>query len=285
LNISVTVQLQTKERIRRVCSRLGYNIGRDAASGRYTLTRRRTLGSNYLADIKRILLKSPGCIFDVGAHEGDSAVTFLEAFPTATIYSFEPDPDTYNRLQENLKHKRQVHPVNSALGHHDGTQLFFRNRSDQTNSLLSAAPTAREFLTSNDLMDLRSTTTVAVRTLDSFCRENGISSIDLLKLDTQGYELNVLNGATEVLARLVPLIYLEVSFVSYYDNQPLFPDVYSYLFTRGYRMTQLYETGFQTHNYLVAANALFVHESLGRVTRTHGALPGESDDRRMVWRS
>jgi hypothetical protein len=61
----------------------------------------------------------------------------------------------------------------------------------------------------------------------------------------------------------IPIVYMEVCFVRYYEGQPLFPEVYEYLYDRGYRLVGLYETGFLTHFYQVGGNALFVHESVG----------------------
>jgi hypothetical protein len=106
---------------------------------------------------------------------------------------------------------------------------------------------------------------VRVVTLDQFCAEHQIDRIDLLKVDAQGFELRVLNGARQLIERVaVPVIFLEVCFVRIYENQPLFPELYQYLFDRGYRLVWLYDTNFHTHFYSLGANAIFIHESLGR---------------------
>ena len=62
-------------------------------------------------------------------------------------------------------------------------------------------------------------------------------------------------------AAAVALVHMEVSFVGYYEGQPLFAEIYQFLYDRGYRFVSLYESGFLTHCYLVGGNALFVHES------------------------
>ena len=74
----------------------------------------------------------------------------------------------------------------------------------------------------------------------------------------------MLRGAARMLSRPIPLIYTEITFIRYYVGQPLFPDVYQYLYDHGYRMVGLYESGFLTHYYQVGGNALFVHEKHGK---------------------
>jgi hypothetical protein len=131
--------------------------------------------------------------------------------------------------------------------------------------LLRTSAKARDYLVSADQMDLLSTTTVRVLTLDRFCADHAINKIDLLKIDTQGYELKVLEGAQGLLSRSsIPLIYLEVCFVPYYQDQPLFQQVYEYMYDRHYRLVGLYESGFLTHYYRVGGNALFVHDTMGK---------------------
>jgi len=106
--------------------------------------------------------------------------------------------------------------------------------------------------------------TVEVKSLDKFAQDFNIEPPDLLKADTQGYELEVLSGATAMLCGAhPPLLYLEVAFVHQYRNQPLFQDVYTWVYDRGYRLVGLYGRGYSTHYYQVGTDALFVHETMG----------------------
>ena len=243
----------------------GYDVEKVPATiRRYRFLKRLRLGSDAFDDTKTILGGNVRCVFDVGAHVGQTAVRLAEQFREARIFSFEPDPDSYAKLQRLAEGCSRITAVNAAVGEADGAATFFVNRFDQTNSLMKTAPGAERHLVVQDGMVTEREIQVPVLTLDRFCAERQIDRIDLLKLDTQGYELQVLDGARGLLSRVaVPLIYLEVSFVRYYDGQPLFPEVYQYLYDRGYRMVWLYESGYQTHVYSVGANGLFVHESLG----------------------
>jgi FkbM family methyltransferase len=234
----------------------------------YRLSKRLTLGDDAFADIKTIRGDDIACVFDVGAHIGQTTAELVQAFPRARIYSFEPDPNSYAELRKVADACPRITTVNAAVGDRDGDATFFVNRFGQTNSLLSTADGAEQYLVTDDAMHLQSQATVPVLTLDRFCANHKIQRIDVLKLDTQGYELRVLDGAREVLSTLkVPVIFLEVSFVRTYDGQPLFPEVYEYLYVRGYRLVWLYERGFSTHFYSVGANALFIDESVGARVR------------------
>ncbi len=253
---------RVKRRTLELVARCGYDVEKQATGfPPYRFLKRIPLGHDPLADVKRIHGGEIRCVFDVGAHIGQSAALFADTFPAARIHSFEPDPESYAQLHALAAGYPQVSTVNAAVGERDGEATFFVNQFSQTNSLLKATDGAGRFLVGEHGLDLRNETRVRVTTIDRYCDEQRIDRIDLLKLDTQGYELRVLDGAKGMLERqAVPLIYLEVGFVTLYQDQPLFPQVYQYLFDRAYRMVWLYDSSFHTHLFTIGANALFVHE-------------------------
>ena len=262
-----------KRRILALVARGGYDVEKVSPGfPPYRLVRRVPLGRDPLADVRRIHPGTIRCVFDVGAHVGQSAALFADSFPAARIHSFEPDPDSFTQLRDLAADYPGVTPVNAAVGDREGDATFFVNRFSQTNSLLRPRDGAGQFLVTSDGLDVQRETRVRVLTLDRYCAEHAIERIDLLKLDTQGYELRVLDGTAAMLRRdAVPLIYLEVGFVPLYEHQPLFPEVYQYLYDRDYRLVWLYESSFHAHLFTVGANALFVHASVG--TRATVPLP------------
>lgn len=245
--------------------RAGYDVEKAPGSfPPYRLLKRLELGRDPLSAVRIILDRRIACVFDVGAHVGETAVRLVAAFPKAAIYSFEPDPQSFSALRAVAGTVRRMEAVNAAVGDTDGTAAFFVNQFDQTSSLLETAPGASQYLVDKSGLDRRAEIEVPILTLDRFCAERGITRIDLLKLDAQGYELRILDGARDLLNRQgVPIIYLEVCFVRIYEGQPLFPEIYQYVFERGYRLVWLYDSSFHTHFYALGANALFVHESIG----------------------
>ena len=262
-----------------LAARAGYDVEKAPGSfPPYRLWKRLNLGRDPLWDVRTILGDDVACVFDVGAHVGQTATRFVAAFPKATVFSFEPDPNSFSALRAVARTTGRIEAINAAVGDGDGHAAFFVNQFDQTSSLLRAAPGASEYLLNRSGLMPRSRIDVPVLCLDRFCAEREIVRIDLLKLDAQGYELRILDGSRALLDRVaIPLIYTEVSFVRIYEGQPLFPEIYQYLFERGYRLVWLYETSFRTHYYSLGANALFVHESIGaRVQSPHsGGVSGD----------
>jgi FkbM family methyltransferase len=145
-------------------------------------------------------------IFDIGAHIGFYALLAGHANPAARVYAFEPLPDTYARLQRNIRVNRlaNVHCVNSAVGEVVGAVEFYRPKS----GLPCSAGMSFEFYRpwAADVIS----TPVSAITADCFAKQNGIDRVDLVKIDTESTEPQVLRGMAEVMERDHPTILCEV---------------------------------------------------------------------------
>ena len=130
------------------------------------------------------------CVFDVGANIGQTSLAILGRFPKAKVYSFEPHPETFRRLTSTLKSPR-AHAFNIALGQRSGDAELYTYDSDLINSLSSSAPYASHFG-----KESQRSIPIRVMTVDEFCSFNKVYEIDVLKIDTEGLDLNVLRGAT-----------------------------------------------------------------------------------------
>lgn len=162
-------------------------------------TRRR--GLHLFDDLRELLPNSSDLtFFDVGANEGQTALQLHRAFPKAQIHSFEPGRNTFQLLTSNVGNVPQINGHNFALGSEDGTAPLYLHGWSQGNSLvpeLAGTPSGTE--------------NVDVTTIDAFCAENGIRGIDLLKTDTEGFDLDVIAGASNLLrSGRVHLIYSEI---------------------------------------------------------------------------
>jgi hypothetical protein len=82
--------------------------------------------------------------------------------------------------------------------------------------------------------------------------------VDILKLDLQGYELEALRGATNLLPR-IKTITTEVEFVPLYDGQPLFGDIDCFLRQSGFRLLNLYELWTHPDGQLTAGDAIYLN--------------------------
>jgi len=186
-------------------------------------------------------------ILDVGAHYGESVVYFKTLFPKASIYSFEPDPDSYKTLSSTAV--SEVSYFNLALSDTDGTVSFYRNKISHTNSLFkvnlksSDSISIAKAIAENDMQYFDGFNTevkVPSMRLDSFTRQHAIDRIDLLKIDVQGAECRVLTGGTDSLRKTRAII-LEISFYDYYEHQTAFMDVEQILSPLGFRLFSISE--------------------------------------------
>lgn len=136
-------------------------------------------------------------IFDVGANIGDYTKEILSASVNAkVVYSFEPHPVTYKTLERNLALFHQVVTVNLALSN-ESCEMSLFDRADGGGT--SHASLSGEIFSEVYHVE-KSSTSVSVVTLDSFCTQKDISTIDFLKIDVEGYELNVLRGSNAMLS-------------------------------------------------------------------------------------
>jgi FkbM family methyltransferase len=148
----------------------------------------------------------PVVAFDVGAFHGTWTAAVLEHASSATVHAFEPVASSFAQLSANVGGQAHVHRC--ALGAATGTAEMFAP-PDADGSLGELASLHARDL-SGFALAVEPIGKVQMRTLDEFCDEQGIAHIDLLKLDTEGHELAVLNGASKLLgSRAIDVIQFE----------------------------------------------------------------------------
>lgn len=170
-------------------------------------------------------------LIDVGANVGQTAQRMVRAFPNSTIYSFEPVPATFAKLQQNTAHLTQVECVNAALGDEPGEASMTTDRGGQ-NTLIAG-------VSSNGSAIAR------VRTLDDFCADRDIQRVDLFKIDTEGFETFVLNGASDMLSKgRIDFVVAECDFTRRPDEpHGDFFEIHAMLAPLGFNMIGLYNGG------------------------------------------
>lgn len=235
----------------------------------YELCRTQRFGFDPLRDISAIYgNRRVKAIFDVGANEGQTAVAYAAAFHPERIYSFEPNPITFQKLSRIAETHPMIRPINAALGDVSEKRKMILTGYNCTDSLLKPSNEARRYL--GDIMLEKGTADIKTFTLDTFREESKIDHLDLLKLDVQGFEMQVLKGARQTLKeKKISLILAEVNFVSLYEGQAYFHEIYNELLGHGFQMVGLYGLNYRAGSYLNWADALFVQpESIERINGT-----------------
>ena len=139
---------------------------------------------------------SPKVIIDVGANRGEYTLLALEHCPDAHVHAFEPIPSVFEQLQAALAHNPRTTLHRLALADQDGELNFWFDPSKTGNtSAICGVQQSVHGLSSAELVR------APAQRLDQFCKLIGIKHIDLLKIDVEGFESNVLHGATDLISR------------------------------------------------------------------------------------
>ena len=211
-------------------------------------------GTCLIHDIKRLSHAPIKEVWDVGAHQGETALYFAKKFPKSTIRSFEPVSSNYNLLIQNCRKLENFHAHNFALGEQNTKTKIFLQGASVIHSL-------RDDLNKPSTEDTKSED-IKVKTIDYVLNEFETTTIDLLKIDVEGYEIQVLGGARKSLTeKKINFIYLETGLDDRFNSIQSLND---FLKPIGYLPYAFYEqtahwTGTQNLWYW---NTLFVKEEL-----------------------
>jgi 2-O-methyltransferase len=185
-------------------------------------------------------------IFDIGSCEGEDSIKYGRLFPASKIYSFEPLPANQKILLDNLAkyHANNVTLVASALSDQAGIQDLHVSSGrpegvpvgedwDYGNKSSSLLPPDKNIGTLFPWLKFDKIIPVETNTLEKFFNDEHLHEIDFIHMDVQGAELKVLNGAGSYL-RKIKVIWLEVSDVSLYKDQPYRKDVEYFMRSNGF---------------------------------------------------
>jgi FkbM family methyltransferase len=232
-----------KERIKSLAGRGGFQIASTTRSGIY-----------HQVDIGRIRpLSGISVIFDVGGHTGETALFYAGHAPRARIFSFEPVSRNFSALSANTAHVPRIECVNAALGSSTEERLLYHGETSQTHSLV-------EGVNRHD-RGPGSSETIRTCRLDDFAASRGITRIDILKTDTEGYDLEVLRGAEGLLScGGVDFVYSETGFDSSDSQHTSFFELFEFLTARGFGFLGLYDLAPRPDPWRIEyCNALFSH--------------------------
>lgn len=166
----------------------------------------------------------PRVIYDVGANIGTWTLLAKSFFPDAAVHAFEPLPEHLTKLNSNTDRLTQIATHPFCLGNENKNAVINVSSFSDSSSMLDATPLEFEQFGIKKAAEQ----TVTVKRVDDLIEQGVLPVPDLIKLDVQGFELEVLKGADKYIDQVSYLI-VEVSFKRYYYDQPLFLDIANYL--------------------------------------------------------
>ncbi len=137
-------------------------------------------------------------ILDIGANRGDYAALARAALPEARIYAFEPHPGNFAKLAD-VASALEFEAIASACGAEPGTLTLYDYPGGEGSSHASAFRTVIEEHHVAQSQGRSEAIEVPVTTVDRFLRERTIPHVDLMKIDVEGLEMSVLDGAKDAL--------------------------------------------------------------------------------------
>jgi FkbM family methyltransferase len=175
-------------------------------------------------------------VLDVGANTGQFAQSLRHRGYAARIISFEPVKEAFRKLENAARGDDLWMTSNLALGASSGVMAINVSKNSQFSSFNDLTETARNF---DPNTEFKASEPVVVKTLDEVAPPRDASSNILLKIDTQGYERPVLEGAKETLKNVKGVL-LELPVINIYKDNWLLHEAFVYMNESGFVLSQVH---------------------------------------------
>ena len=207
------------------------------------------------------VLKSLCCayIVDVGANRGQFALAARKVFPKAKIESFEPLEEPAKIFKKVFDHDPFVTLYPFALGRERKSSLIHITKDDDSSSMLPITKTQSDMFPGAAEREMRQ---VMVYPLSQLIDPACIPLASLLKIDVQGFELDVLQGCEDILHRFSNL-YIECSFIELYRGQALAHEVIAWLEERNFELSSIHNLSYGKNGLAIQADFLFSRNQMG----------------------
>jgi FkbM family methyltransferase len=202
-----------------------------------------------------LVLRGLGCkyIVDVGANRGQFALVAREALPKARIYSFEPLIEPGYIFKSIFANDPCVILYPFAVGKEKMCSTIHITRDDDSSSLMPVTKLQSDLFPGAVETKTRP---VMVYPLSQVIEPDSIPPDSLLKIDVQGYELDVLQGCEDLLPRFSHL-YIECSFVELYEGQALAYQIITWLEERGFILGSVHNLYYGRDGMAIQGDFLF----------------------------
>ena len=198
-------------------------------------------------------------IIDVGAHVGETFFKLIDINKNSSIYSFEPSKNNFKKLEFNTYRNKNIKAYNIGLGHKNEFKYFYENISSPISSFLDFDKN-NQLKTLWGINDIKKNKKYKVKIFkfDTWIKDKKIKTIELFKIDTQGFELNVLKGAKESLnKKIIKNIIVEIIFIKVYEKQPKFNEINNLLNDYNYELKAIIDQSYNKNGELLQADFLY----------------------------
>jgi FkbM family methyltransferase len=186
---------------------------------------------------------NPDVVLDIGANTGEFIINAKKTFPSARIIAFEPVQSCFIKLKERFGNKSNIKLYNVALGSENKKGEIFVSDFSPSSSIVRPAGNYK-------------TEEIDIKKLDEYLDLLKEEDKVFIKIDVEGFELEVLKGAESVL-RQADWIYLESRILDSIGCD--FTDLYNYLTSRHWSFLGSYDNVFNDKGYLIYFDALFLN--------------------------
>lgn len=190
-------------------------------------------------------------IIEAGAHIGFDSAEMARYWKKGHLHCFEPVPHIYEQLLGNTQYYKNINTYKLALGEQTGTSEIYVSKGAQNASSSLLAP--KDHLDIYPDITFEEKIEIQTINLDEWAQQNRIAKVDFMWLDLQGFELQVLRAAPQVL-KLVTAIYTEVHTQETYVGVPLYMELKAFLEEAGFEVTH------EDLSYQEGGNVLFVRK-------------------------
>jgi len=178
--------------------------------------------------------------FDVGAHLGETANLFNRYFKIGKMYCFEISPINFEDLKKKIKNNNNILLFNYGLGDKEGENNFSQLEESSSSTLVEINQQSKYFIKKKKFLNLFikknfkiTPKKVNIIKLKNFMKQNSIEYIDILKIDTEGYEFNVIKGAKDKIIN-INYIYFEHHFDDMLKKEYTLSNIHNYLIQNGF---------------------------------------------------
>ena len=198
---------------------------------------------NIYKNLQKLFNKKIDIVFDIGGHKGETSLDLLKKFKIEKIFIFEPVQDSFKKMSNNLikqKNKFEINKFNFALGNETKEILINKTAESSSSTINQININSNYYKRKNKILkfffknkNFQSKEKIKLKKISDFFDEYSVSSVDLMKIDTEGYEYFILNDLNNRIKK-IKAIYFEHHYDFMIVKNYTFSQIHSLLTKNGF---------------------------------------------------